>query len=256
MEESTDSTHPSSAVNASESFHSSNRLRMGKPLTDSLMMSWGGQQTKRIIQFLSYARNLFIPPSIYGIGESIAVRSTTNDFNAIGGGRTTLAFVNNGFTGGDISNVIDQVAGPARLDGKDVIILTQEEDLLSTCRNSLRGASFCIAGVVFYSSPSEGPGGKWNYTLRADGALGEKIVVTSTSNDQEIYVLPLQHAIDFAIASTNSTVDKAALPTQVFEYPFTSETQQQRKDQIRRSYMKGIIQILGVAFFIGMGRCA
>ena len=164
-----------------------------------------------------------------------------------------MALVNNGFMGGDIGKVIDQIAGPARTDGKNVTILTQEEDLLSTCRNSLRGTSFCIAGVVFYSSPTEGPGGIWNYTLRADGALGEKIDVKSATNDPEIYVLPLQHAIDFAIASINSTVDHAALPNQVFEYPFTSETQQQRTDEIRVRYMSGIIQILGVAFFIGKG---
>ena len=92
----------------------------------------------------------------------------------------------------------------------------------------------------------------WNYTIRADGALGTKIVVGSDDNDQEIYPIPMQHAIDFAIASLNSTIDQAALPQTVNEYTYTSLSQKQRNDQIRVRYMNGIIQILGVAFFIGI----
>lgn len=130
-------------------------------------------------------------------------------------------------------------------------VLSQEDELLTVCRNSLRGASFCIAGVVFYSSPTEGNGGMWNYTLRADGSLGETIKVTQSNNDHEIYVLPLQHAIDTAIASTNKPANQAILST-VYEYPYTSESQAQRNTNIRVRYMGGIISILGVAFFIGV----
>ena len=206
-----------------------------------------------MLQFLSYARNLFIPPSVYGVGEAYPIRSLGDAFGAAGGGRNILALVNNGFTGGDISNVINQIAGEARAVGKEVRILAEEDELLSTCRNSLRGASPCIAGAVFYSSPTEGRGGIWNYTLRADGALGSKIDVTSANNDQELYVLPLQHAIDFAIASSNSTIDQTTLKSQdVHEYTYTSKTQKERADTIRVRYMGGIIQILGVAFFIGI----
>ena len=131
-------------------------------------------------------------------------------------------------------------------------ILNKEVELLTTCRNSLRGASNCIAGVVFYSSPTEGPGGIWNYTLRADDALGEKIDVKSTGNDQEIYIIPLQHAIDAAIASMNSTADRPSIPDQVLEYVFTSLTAKEREDKIRINFMKGVIKYLAVAFFIAM----
>ena len=159
--------------------------------------------------------------------------------------------MNNGFTGGEIENVINQVADAARADGKTVQILTQEEELLTICKNSLQGASFCIAGVVFNSSPTEGDGGIWNYTLRADGSLGETIKVTQTNNDQEIYALPLQHAIDVAIASTNKSADTTAIQT-VYEYPYTSESQAQRNKNIRIRYMGGIVQLLAVAFFISV----
>lgn len=206
------------------------------------------------IGFLAYARNLFIPPSHYGIGTATPVRSLANAFDSAGNGRNTLVFVNTvGSAGGDIDKVIQQVAGSARAEGKNVHITSQEGDLLTLCRNSLRATSNCYGAAVFFGSPTEGgSGGMWNYTIRADGALGFSIFTTKTNNDQEIYPLPLQHAIDFAIANMNATIDQASLPSEVMEYPYTSESQAERNNQIRIRYMGGIIQILAVAFFIGM----
>ena len=203
--------------------------------------------------FLAYSRNLFIPPSHYGIANATPVRSLSAAFDtAIGGGRNIIALVNNGFTGGDIDTVINQVADQAKNDGVTVKILSQQEDLLTTCRSSIRGVSSCYGAAVFYGSPTEGPGGIWNYSLRADGGLGDKIDTTNANNDQEVYVLPLQHAIDFAIAGQNTSIDQSALPSRVYEYPYTSQTQKERNDQIRVRYMGGIIEILAVAFFIGI----
>lgn len=206
------------------------------------------------IGFLAYARNLFIPPSHYGIGTATPVRSLTNALGAAGSGRNTVVLVNTiGSAGGNIDQVIQQVAGPARAAGKTVHITSQEEDLLTLCRSSLRATSNCYGAAVFYGSPTEGPpGGMWNYTIRADGGLGFSIYTTKTNNDQEIYPLPLQHAIDFTIAHVNSTIDQASLPSEVMEYPYTSESQAERNNQIRIRYMGGIIQVLAVAFFIGM----
>lgn len=84
------------------------------------------------------------------------------------------------------------------------------------------------------------------------GALGTKIDTTETGNDVEIYPIPLQHSVDFAIASMNSTIDRDALAEKVMEYPFTSQTDEERNDMIRTRYMGGIIDILGVAFLIGI----
>ncbi|KAL8691945.1 MAG: hypothetical protein Q9218_002927 [Villophora microphyllina] len=204
------------------------------------------------IGFLAYARNLFIPPAHYGIGNTTPVRSLAEGLAASGGGRDTVVLVNNGFTGGDIERVIDQVADTAKAAGKTVQITPHEDDLLTSCRSSLRGVSHCYGAAVFFASPTEGPGGIWNYSLRADGGLGFKIDITNAGNDVEIYPLPLQHAIDFAIASQNATIDQSALPRSVYEYPFTSKTEDEHQDDIRTRYMSGIIQILGVAFFIGM----
>ena len=201
--------------------------------------------------FLAYARNLFIPPSQFGIGEATPVRSFADALSS-GNGRDTVAFVNNGFTGGDINNVISNVAAQVRSAGKKVQILAQEEELITICKGSIRGVSRCYGAAVFYGSPTEGPGGQWNYSLRADGALGFKINTQKVNNDQEIYAIPLQHTIDFAIASQNTTIDQAAVPSQVNEYPYTSQTQSEHTDSIRRSYMGGITNILAVAFFIAV----
>ena len=200
----------------------------------------------------SYARNLFIPPSVYGIGEPTPVRSIGAALDLVSGGRDKLILVNSGFTGGDIDQVINAIAQPVRQAGTQVEIISDEEDLSDLCRNSLRGTSSCIAAAVFFSSPNEGQWGKWNYSLRADGALGNKIVVDSNTNDVEIYALPLQHAIDFTIAALTNSSDATPLPSVVQEYPYTSQTVEQRRDRIRINYMGAIIDILAVAFFIGM----
>lgn len=201
--------------------------------------------------FLSYARNLFVPPSNFGIGSPNPIRTLAEGLDASSGGHDTLAFINNGFSGGDIDRVIDTVAASA--DGKaKVLRLSNETALLDSCKSSLRGASNCYGAIVFQSSPTEGIGELWNYTLRVDGAFGTKIDVAKTTNDVEVYLLPLQRAVDYAIAGLNTTIDQATLPNTVLEYPYTSETQAQRNTAIRVNYQGAIINILGVAFLIGM----
>lgn len=216
----------------------------------------------------SYARNFFVPPSVYGVADPSAVRSLSDALGSVTGGRDKLVFVNNGFTNGNIQKVIDQVADPARRHGDKVLIISSETDLQETCRTTLRGTSSCIAAAVFHSSPTEGPGGLWNYSIRADGSLGSKIDTEKSNNDQQIYILPFQHAIDRAIAQTNGSGDND-VPSQVghhqewpvqyltqaeqiMEYSFTSLTQKERNDQIRVRYMTAIINIISIAIFIGM----
>lgn len=205
-----------------------------------------------LIIFLSYARNLFVPPSNYGIGTATPIRTLTEGLNAASGGRDTVAFVDNGFVGGNIGTVIDQLNATVAGAGKTFARLTTEAQLLDTCRSSLRGATNCYGAIVFISSPTEGTGGIWNYTMRADGSFGEKIDVTKNTNDAEIYLLPLQRAVDYAIASTNTTIDQSALPSTTLEYPYTSITQAQRNIDIRVNYQGAIINILAVAFLIAM----
>ncbi|KPI36704.1 ABC transporter A family member 2 [Cyphellophora attinorum] len=188
------------------------------------------------VGFLAYARSLFIPPSRYGIGDTHAVRSLLDALNDAPGGRDRFALVNSGFTDGDIATW-------------QILELDQEQDLVTECRNSIRGTSDCFAGIVFFSSPEEGPLGQWNYSLRADGGLQSGINVFSGDNDIQRVLLPVQHAVDSAISRIGNGTP---LPNVVEEYIYTSMTQEQRNDQIRVRYMSGIINILAVAFFIGI----
>ena len=197
--------------------------------------------------FLAYARNLFIPASKYGIGDPSPVQTLANGLQAASGGRDKVVFVNNDYNGGEIEKVINVVASTVRAEGRIVEILPNEDQLLTACRNTLRGFSACYGAAVFYASPSEGPGNMWNYSLRADGGLGSKIVVNSEKNDVQIYALPLQHAIDFAIASTNQTADQSVLPSQVNEFPFTDKNQKERDDSLRREFMGGLFSLFSAA---------
>ena len=193
------------------------------------------------------ARNFFIAPSTYGIGVPEPIVSL-QEVLALNSGRDILALVNNGFSGGDIDRVLTQIGNIGTSAGKNVQFLGEEDDLLIPCRSTLRGTTNCFAALVFYSSPTEGPGGLWNYTLRVDGSLGAVINTKVNNNDQETFILPLQHAVDYAIAGIDS---KNALP-EVEEFPYTTITQDQRNTNIRVRYNGAIITLLGVALFIGI----
>lgn len=200
--------------------------------------------------FLSYARNLFVPPSRYGIGSPQPIRTLAEGIQAAESGKNIVAFVNNGMAGGDIDRVIDVVAASAP-DAR-ISRLNDQTELLDVCKSSLRGATGCYGAVVFESSPTEGSGGIWNYTLRADGSFGTTIFVDKNTNDVEVYLLPLQRAVDFAIASVNTTIDQSALPSTVYEYPYTSKSQAERETSIRINYQKVIINVMGIAFLISL----
>jgi ATP-binding cassette, subfamily A (ABC1), member 3 len=197
--------------------------------------------------FISYAKTFFIPPSDFGIGSPRPLRSFENALAASSGGRNIVAFVNNGHTGGDIEQVINRVADQARSTGKDVHTVNSDYDLLTLCRSSLRGVSHCYGAASFYGSPSEGSG-LWNYTLRADGTFGTTVFVNQDDNDAEIYILPFQHAIDSAIASLNGT----ELTQNISQFPYTSENAEERRRTIQEKFMDSLINILAVAFYIGV----
>ncbi|KAK6211007.1 ABC transporter [Colletotrichum tabaci] len=209
--------------------------------------------------FFSFAKNLFVPPAVYGISDPRTVRSLPDALDAAAGsGRETVVFVNNGFSGGDIDSVIDVLANSVETAGKTALRRSSVTDLGIDCPTNLRGVSQCYGAVVFQASPSEGPGDYWNYTLRSDGALRSIVVdVDSDRNDAQIYLLPLQRAVDVAIASiqsassaasASSPIEQGPLPEAVNEYPFTSITQEERAVRIRINYQSAITNWMGVAF--------
>nr|AHF50239.1 p-glycoprotein [Daldinia eschscholtzii] len=201
--------------------------------------------------FLTFARNLFVPPAVYGIGDSRPIRSLQNGLaTATDTNRNTVAFVDNGFVGGDIERVIDTLAQTVSGAGKNASRLSSLSDLSYACRSSLRGVSPCYGAVVFFSSPTEGQGGIWNYTLRGDGELGSKIDVTQDDNSAQVYTLPLQRAVDAAISGLSNPDGQSRIPDLIDEYPFTPETQEERAARIRRNYQSSLTNFLSVSFFV------
>lgn len=198
--------------------------------------------------FITYAKNFFVPPSQFGIGTPTPIRSFEDALDAAQGNRNTVVFVNNGHAEGQIESVISALSSRVRGAGKIAQVVEQDVELLTLCQSSLRGASTCFGAVSFHSSPTEGEGGLWNYTLRTDGALGERIYVDRTNNDVEIYVLPFQRAVDGVIASLNGTEGQNTID----EYPFTDKTAKERDEKIRTLYMGALIDIMAVALYIGV----
>ncbi|KAI8936079.1 hypothetical protein NX059_007578 [Plenodomus lindquistii] len=197
--------------------------------------------------FITYAKNFFIPPSDFGIGSPSLIRTFPNALGAATGGRDKVVFVNNGYIGGEVEQIITQLSDQVRDAGLEAITIEREVDLVTTCRSSLRGASTCFGAVTFHSSPSEGPGPSWNYTLRSDGALGEEIYVDEKDNDVQIYIFPFQKAIDRAIAGINGTQ-----LGDIDEYPYTERTQEEQDDRIRTLFMGALIRIMAAALYIGV----
>jgi ABC-type multidrug transport system ATPase subunit len=207
-----------------------------------------------ITAFLSFARNLFTPAANFGISSPHAIRSLSEGLVvARESGRTNLVFVDGGFKGGEIEGVIGELSGLAgAVAGVNVTVVGNEEELPYVCRASLRGVTPCYGAVVFRGSPTEGGGGLWNYTLRADGALGAgRVDVGKDTNDAQVYMLPLQRAVDAAITKNgrggNGTV---ALPEGEDQYPFTSLTTEERADLVRVIYTGFLMNFLGVTFIV------
>ncbi|KAI1423993.1 hypothetical protein F5Y12DRAFT_487698 [Xylaria sp. FL1777] len=203
--------------------------------------------------FLSFARYLFVSPSQYGIGDLHAVRSLSDGLHlAAPDGRNKVVFVNNGLAGGDIDQIIDTLMDQVTAAGKDAVKLSELNELSSECRTTLRGSSMCYGAVVFNSSPNEGNGGIWNYTLRADSALGSNIFTDKDDNDSQVYSLPLQRAVDSAIANLDASNNRGSrsLPGTSDEYPFTTLTMEERNQQIRQIYQSSLTNFLAVAFVL------
>ncbi|KAF5021446.1 hypothetical protein F66182_6510 [Fusarium sp. NRRL 66182] len=200
----------------------------------------------------SFTRNLLVPPAEFGIGQPTPIMPLSEAIDrASGSGRQKLVLVNNNFSRGPIDQAFDALQtrfeDAAQNVEFEVIRAENEDDLATHCPSNLRGVSRCFGAVVMTSSPDEGPGNIWNYSIRADGAF---VMATARfeidkSNDQQIYLIPLQHAVDQAIVSLNGS-GGALDNTQ--EYPYTSLSSEERDREVRRLFQRTIKSWMGVAF--------
>ncbi|CAH0024624.1 unnamed protein product [Clonostachys rhizophaga] len=199
------------------------------------------------VVFLCYTKNLFSPPTEQGIGQPHKIRSLSDALSNASGGREQLVFVDNGFRAGEIEQVISSLMVSINSTEIEISVLKSESELLAQCQSASSGSSKCIAAATFHSSPSEGESGRWNYTIRADGSLKGGPNAQSEDNDAQIYTLPLQRAIDLAIAGHMQSTSQV-----VSEIPFTSMTNEDQRRLIHEGFMDRIDRILSIAYFIAM----
>lgn len=207
---------------------------------------------------ISFSKNLLIPPANFGIGKPSPVLSLSEAFqDAHDDGRDKIVLINNGYTNGDIDRVFDsledQISNAS--DTMQVLRLEGEDSLTTECRNSLRGVSTCYGAIVMRSSPDEGSSGVWNYTIRTDGALVQavpRIDVEKTDNGQQIYLAPIQHAIDQTIVRLNASSSDSDVLANTEQYPFTTMTQEERDDMIRERFQEVIQSFGGVLFLANL----
>ncbi|KAF4345935.1 ABC transporter [Fusarium beomiforme] len=202
----------------------------------------------------SFTRNLLVPHAEFGIAsQPTAVLNLGEAIKkASNSGRQKLVLADNGLEGGNIgqlfSNVSQQFKYAADSVGVEfeVLLTRNDDDVTNACPSTIRGVSRCFGAIVMTSSPDQGPGGIWNYTIRGDGAFNRATLTFEISklNDQQIYLIPLQHAVDKAISGlSNSSTSFNAM-----EYPYTSLTPKERDREIRKQFQKTIKGWMGVAF--------
>lgn len=199
------------------------------------------------IFIISYVRNFFLPPAVYGIGAPRPIRDPVDAFETQSG-RSRVVLINNGLTGGLVEDAISDLNTTYSTAGADVQFASTDDDLATLCRSSLSGTSRCYGAVSFTGSPTEGQSTTWAYTVYVDFGLGLRINVDSNDDDTRLYVLPLIHAIDSSIARASGM----ELPQTMEEFPFTFETLQQREDRVQRLFMGALVRYLGLVVFIAV----
>ena len=195
---------------------------------------------------LCYIRVWTATPGTYGVGTPTPIKSLADALAETGSTRPKVVLINGGFTDGDVGSVIDQLSTTINKSGKELHTLEDSSGLPSICPSSNAGVSSCYGAVQFFSSPDHG-GKDWNYTIYADSSIGSSISVTSNSNDLQLYTLPLQHAVDSAIALTHGG---AGLPNNIMQYPFTWETESEKEQRDSETWQIYIYGYLAFAFFI------
>lgn len=111
-----------------------------------------------------------------------------------------------------------------------------------------RQVTDCFGAVEFWSSPDQGPGAIWNYTIWQDSVI-KGADVRKDNNGPQIYTLPLQREVDSLISQRNNG---SRLTGTVLQYPFTSQTQEQVDFADRKFYGLLVTQALGFAFFLAI----
>ncbi|KAJ7360966.1 hypothetical protein DFH08DRAFT_1074070 [Mycena albidolilacea] len=193
--------------------------------------------------FLAVAKRFLLKPNNYGIGNPIPVYSLQQEFQKAG--TLVWADATDGNSQPSPTDIMARVTrGFSASQLGAVKKASSATQLPFECPQNFNGFSECYAGVVFYDIPTN-VASPINYTILADSGLFH-IDVVRHSSDFETRVLPLQWAVDQAIIELRTGV---TVPSPL-EWPFTNETNEEQDKRTRLSFIRGIRELLVIAFFI------
>ncbi|KDR85831.1 hypothetical protein GALMADRAFT_234928 [Galerina marginata CBS 339.88] len=193
--------------------------------------------------FLATAQVFLNRLNNYGIGEPVLIKDLQTQFNA----KTALIWADgtDGTSNPTPANIIARVTSgftPSQL--ALVKQIPNPADIPAQCPQNFNLFSECFAAVAFYDIPAGG-NASINYTILADAGLAFIDVERHTS-DFEKRILPLQWSIDRAIIELQTGVQQQT----PLEWPYTQETNDEQKTQIRLSFIRGIRDLLALALFV------
>ncbi|KAJ4347964.1 uncharacterized protein N0V89_009336 [Didymosphaeria variabile] len=202
-----------------------------------------------VVLVLSYTKEFFASPLKYGISSPHTIRSL-KDGLAASDGRDVVGFVSNGMQG-DVSELIDALSKTINDAGKTAKRYDTTRQLTQDCvPNGVDDGPKCYGGVVFLASPDQGTNqsakGTWNYTIRGD-STGGFTDVTQDNNNAEVYLIPLQRAVDEEIvARSRSGQDGSFSQTQTVVY--TSQNQESLDDSRTSNFLALCIYAFGTLY--------
>ncbi|KAK9368495.1 hypothetical protein V1509DRAFT_646641 [Lipomyces kononenkoae] len=186
---------------------------------------------------LGYARNLFVPAATYGVADPAPVRPLAEAI----GDRDFVYLMENGTVTPEVRMLMMNVT--YGIPPEQVIELDDPIELLTICKQNLRGSSNCIGAVQWNRYDPDNR--IYNYTLRADAGLF-RVKVDDHTSDVERYLLPVQWAVDSAILGLDQTNDAPDVVA------YTSRSQEEHEQDIRVRYMGILIRYMSPAMFIAI----
>ncbi|CAA7266935.1 unnamed protein product [Cyclocybe aegerita] len=195
--------------------------------------------------FLATAQVFLNRLNNYGMGTPTPITSLQSQFDP------ALALIwadgTNGTSNPSPKDIIDRITSD--FTSKQLASIRQVDtpaEIPFECPQNFNLFSKCFAAISFIDIPPNGSRTRpVNYTILADGGLAFIDVERHTS-DFEKRILPLQWAIDKAIIELQTGVEQQT----PLEWPYTIETNEEQRKNIRLSYLRGIQDLISLAFFI------
>ncbi|KAF9535634.1 hypothetical protein CPB83DRAFT_878765 [Crepidotus variabilis] len=195
--------------------------------------------------FLATAQLFLSRLNNYGIGTAVPVKSLQSQFDS------SLALIwvdgTNGMSSPNPKDIMAHItSGFTSKQLAAVRQMSNASDIPNACPQNFNLYSQCFAAISFTDIPPNGSQSRAvNYTIFADTGL-VYINVEKHTSDFEKRILPLQWSIDKAIIELKTGVQQQT----PLEWPYTEETNEEQLTRLRLSYLRGIRQLIGLAFFL------